>query len=288
MGDIPRLAPWVTPTCAWGTHGGGERGQEAPEGQSRLGPSSLFRFNPVEPGKDFKQAGSDCSEGRTAGPGQVRGALRTSRLGPSSQPLARRPFPHKHLLSPPTCKAWRGLVPTCLCPLPPLGLAWRGDQGREESGRALESKPEFKSTREKSHRPPRSGFSSPPSAICLPSESHSKHTCPLLRDSPTPPCRASGTVTDSPTQSHHPKLQLRSKQPPTPVPSSSHVPRAKGENPSANTQVWELLSAESKVSGGGGEPRPPVIPRARAGGPPSRGRGGHGAPAGQQEYTMWP
>lgn len=48
-----------------------------------------------------------------------------------------------------TCKV--GPVPTCLCLLSPLSLAWRGHHGREESGRALESRLEFKSEREKTH-----------------------------------------------------------------------------------------------------------------------------------------
>lgn len=50
-------------------------------------------------------------------------------------------------------------------------------EGREESVHALESKPEFKSMKEKTHAQPPPGLSSPPFAICLHSESHPKHTC---------------------------------------------------------------------------------------------------------------
>ena len=59
-------------------------------------------------------------------------------------------------------------------------------KGREGSVRALESKPEFKSMKEKTHPQPLSGLSFPPFTICLHSESHPKHTCGSQTLSPVP------------------------------------------------------------------------------------------------------
>lgn len=79
-------------------------------------------------------------------------------------------------LSPPMCKASFSLVPTCLCPLCPLTLSWRSDHGRKERGQESQAGVRVHERANLSTAACEASLSLP-FAICLPSESHPKHTC---------------------------------------------------------------------------------------------------------------